>query len=143
MAQAAAIMAFGTLIFTGLSYSMQKDAAEQAEDIGKMNAARILRESEEQASRLAEQTERESKLIKAIQAAGGAGGVSPQVYVLDFETTRQREIQWIKESGYERADIAKAGGAAAGATGMAGAYSTLFQGLGQSGSWFLESYDRW
>ena len=46
-------------------------------------------------------------------------------------------------SGMERAQIAEAGGAAAGATGMAGAYNTLFQGAGQSAGWFLESYDRW
>lgn len=130
MAEAApAIMAISAIIGAGTAaYSAysQAEAAEDAKKIGEQNAALARAETEEEARRLEKEQERTAGLARARAFASGVDpeSMSTQLFLEDLETTQREELDWLRRSGYSRADIAEEQGELARAKGMAGAYAS-------------------
>ena len=103
----------------------QAAAAEEAQRISTMNAARIEAETAEMARRereASEEAQSQRRLVAA--AAGGTGGGSTAAYLEEQAERESRYIDWLERSGASRASIARAEGGYARQTGMITAEAT-------------------
>lgn len=151
MAQAApAIMAVSAIIGAGTAvYSAysQAQAAEDAKRIGEQNAALARAETEEEARRLEKQQERSTGLARARAFASGVdpNSASINLFLEDMEQTQEEELDWLKRSGYSRADILEEQGEFAsnaattamwGSIGKAASYAPDIYSGGKKAEWW-------
>jgi len=130
------IMVAGTAysIYSGMEAAeTQKQAASEAERIGRENAANIEAETREEARRLALAQERELGKARAVAGASGLVSTSGTIntFIEDLQEGQAESLAWLNQSGANRARIAKLTGGYTGAIGRAGAETTLAQPIGQ------------
>lgn len=111
-------------------YKSAQDAADAQEDIADQNAKREQREAEEMASRAESEAAREQSLARARAAASGVGGESTDLYISDLTRRRNREIDWMRESGKSRAKITRREGRHEARATRAQGVGAMFSALG-------------
>lgn len=142
--EAGTIAAIGlavSAVGTGYSIYASEQAAKEAESIADDNAQREAMEAEEMAQRAEEAADRENSLARAKAAASGAGGESSDLYLEDLESTKQREIDWIRRSGASRSSLISSEGSAKSSGIRAEGVGDLISGLGGTATGGLDWYN--
>ncbi len=131
---AAASLAFG--IYSSVQASkQQKAAADEAERIGRENAANIEAETQESARRTKKAQDQELATAQARAASSGLEvGGTLSTFLSNLEEGQAESLAWLEKSGANRARLAELSGGYTAATGRAGASATLAAGVSQAGS---------
>ena len=86
----------------------QAERAKEAVEMGKRNAALIEQETQERARRQELQMKRTSGRMKAILAASGTQmSGTGSLYISEYTKEQQAELDWLRQAGKSRAELAK------------------------------------
>ena len=94
-----AITAVASAAMSYKSYQQQEKAASTAEELGRMNAAAVEAETQEEATRLKTNQRRALADARATGAATGFAGGTQDIYLSDIAETQGRELAWLKKAG--------------------------------------------
>lgn len=138
MAQAAAIQAVATVAATayGIHSSMeaakaQDRAADEAERMGRENAARIEEEGREEKRRQEKAFAAKEAKSRAFAGASGTTGGSMSTVQEEMAREHGRQTAWLARSTASKAQAAREGAAYEGMTGRARADATRAAGIGK------------
>ena len=113
--------AVGITVATSLYGAKQaRKAGKQSEELGRMNAVFIGQETAEESRRLVFEQQQIAGRSRSVIAASGfkSGaktiGASSKAYLLRLKDVQQKEMAWLRRSGFSRANIARQGGVAEG-----------------------------
>ena len=132
MVEAATITAISAIIGAGTAaYSayQQFEAADKAEEIAKKEDDLAKLETEEQARRLEKRQARAAGLLRAQAAASGLDPDSTtlELYEQEFLSTQQEELDWLRRTGYRRAENIREQGEFAKASGQQAGFGSIGQ----------------